>query len=88
MWASSGYEAKHKLQYLVFPEGILYNKKKDESRTIRINSIFSAIARLARGLEEKKNGLNKISLEKSALVDRTGQKSNLLIKDVQAILGF
>jgi site-specific DNA recombinase len=41
LWDSGGYAQKQKLQNLVFPEGLLYNRKNDECRTPRINSVFS-----------------------------------------------
>ena len=40
MWNSSDFTHKKKLQKLIFPEGILYNKKNDESRTTKINLSF------------------------------------------------
>jgi site-specific DNA recombinase len=47
-WHSADYIGKQKLQYLVFPDGIIYNRQKDETRTLRVNEIFSAMASLAR----------------------------------------
>jgi site-specific DNA recombinase len=45
-WASGDIDHKNKLQKLVFPEGIVYDKKKGVFRTERVNSIFVEIARL------------------------------------------
>lgn len=56
IWHSSDFSMKQSLQYLVFPEGILFNKKKGTVRTIRINTIFSSIQLLAEVSEENKNG--------------------------------
>lgn len=42
-WISSSFDNKVKLQYLVFPEGITYNKENDSVRTKRVNSIFAEI---------------------------------------------
>ena len=47
LWVSSDYHEKQRLQYLVFPEGTMYNKQKDEVLTTRINSIFGQIALLS-----------------------------------------
>ena len=44
---SSDYAMKQILQYLVFPEGILYNKQNDTVRTSKINSLFYSIPYLA-----------------------------------------
>ncbi len=46
-WASSNVEQKEKLQKLVFPDGIVYDKKKGAFRTTRVNSIFELIASLS-----------------------------------------
>jgi site-specific DNA recombinase len=54
LWASSDYPQKLNLQNLVFPEGISYNRKNDECRTLRTNSIFLSIADIARLLEDFK----------------------------------
>ncbi len=47
---------KQRLQSLIFPEGILYNKKEMVVRTPRINSVFSCIIDAARISKENKNG--------------------------------
>ena len=46
-WDSSDIEQKERLQKLVFPDGILYDKKKGEFRTKRVNAIFELIAGLS-----------------------------------------
>jgi site-specific DNA recombinase len=56
IWASEVFDVKQKLQNLVFPEGILYNKEKNTVRTTKINSLFAEIPLLKRDLEKKKNG--------------------------------
>jgi site-specific DNA recombinase len=43
LWRKVNYEGKRKLQYLVFPEGIRYDRKNDDYRTPRINLLFSGI---------------------------------------------
>ncbi len=43
-WTAADYTGKQRLQILVFPDGILYNKKKGAVRTARVNSLFSEIA--------------------------------------------
>ncbi len=54
VWASSSFREKQKLQRLLFREGIYYNKQKDETRTTKINSVFSLIASL-NGVSGQKN---------------------------------
>ena len=55
-WALSRFDDKRKLQSLVFPEGILYNKQIDIVRTPRINSIFAPIPVLLGFLKNNKKG--------------------------------
>lgn len=57
MWASSSFREKQKLQRLLFGEGIYYNKQKDETRTTKINSVFSLIARRNSVSGQKNKGL-------------------------------
>jgi site-specific DNA recombinase len=59
-WDDSNFDNKRKLQNLIFPEGILYNKPNNTVRTPRINSIFSPIPILT-GIskEYKKRHLSK-----------------------------
>jgi site-specific DNA recombinase len=54
LWVSSNYIAKQKLQFLVFPDGMQYDKENKAVRTTRINTIFSQIIEQARVLEETK----------------------------------
>lgn len=55
-WASSDIKNKQKLQALVFPDGIWYNRKNDAVLTTRVNSIFQIIAGLKRDMEGQKKG--------------------------------
>ena len=55
LWISSDYYEKQQLQYLVFPEGMLYDKKNDTVRTNRINTLFREIAIQSKVLDENKN---------------------------------
>ena len=55
MWDSADFIQKQKLQKLVFPEGMYYNKKRDTCRTGRLNAAFLCISQLASTLEGKKN---------------------------------
>ena len=72
IWLSADYDDKQKLQYLMFPEGLLYNKEKRVVRTPRINSLFALISSSARVLEENKKGYLVKSSLNSHFVERTG----------------
>ena len=56
LWVSSDYHEKQRLQYLVFPEGMMYNKKTDEVLTTRVNSLFGEIALLSKSSVKNKKG--------------------------------
>ena len=72
LWASSSFRDKQKLQKLIFNEGIYYNKKKEETRTTKINSVFLLNASPNDVSGQKNNGLQSVFCLKSVLVDRTG----------------
>ena len=54
LWITSDYNYKQQLQFLVFPDGMAYDKKNKSVRTSRINTIFSQIVEQSRVLEETK----------------------------------
>lgn len=70
-WASSDYSGKRKLQNIIFPEGFYYNKKNDQPRATKMNSVFSCIARLKGNAEQKETGISEMILKNSGLVART-----------------
>jgi hypothetical protein len=72
LWISSGYYEKQQLQYLVFPEGILYDKKNDTVRTNRVNTLFHEIAVQARVLAETKNDNPFLDCHFGSIVGRIG----------------
>jgi site-specific DNA recombinase len=72
LWASSDYKGKQELQRTIFPDGIFYSKKKGETRTTKINGIFSLIARQKGLSEEKETGTPEVIFKNSGLVASTG----------------
>lgn len=72
LWVSGGYAEKQKLQNLVFPDGLLYNRKNDECRTPRINSVFLYMTGLARALQKSKSGDTSKIDNVPALVESIG----------------
>ncbi len=58
VWASGSVALKEDLQKLIFPQGILYDKKKGAFRTPEVNSVFLAIADLAGTPGENEKGTN------------------------------
>ena len=49
-WDHSDLKTKQQIQFLVFPDGISYNRKNDLCRTNRVNEFFSCVARQQRVL--------------------------------------
>ncbi len=48
MWASGDIENKKRIQKMLFPEGLVYDFKKGEYRTLRVNVFFQRISAMAR----------------------------------------
>jgi site-specific DNA recombinase len=72
LWISSDYSNKQKLQYMLFPQGLLYNKQRDTVRTPQVNSVFSAMSLLASVSAKNKNGRLIKNDQKSHWVVPTG----------------
>lgn len=47
-WVSGDYSVKQQIQFLMFPEGIYYDRKTDGCQTTRINNVFSYLAYCSR----------------------------------------
>ncbi|MBX7206038.1 MAG: recombinase family protein [Bacteroidia bacterium] len=85
-WDSASYQEKQKIQNMVFPEGISYDKKNDQCRTPKINWVFLWIARQQQELADKKTGIPGLNLGYASLVELEGEMSNPLNTDIQVIL--
>lgn len=72
LWAESSYNEKQRLQNLVFPDGVFYNKENGQCRTPRVNFIFEIIACISKQLENKKAGHSNYEIELSGLVAGAG----------------
>lgn len=70
--ASSDYSSKRKLQKIIFPEGFYYNKKNDQPRTTKMNSIFQLIASIKGNTEQNKTGTSEVILKNSGWVVPAG----------------
>ena len=72
VWASEEIKVREQLQKVVFPEGIIYDAKIGGFRTAKVNSIFRAIADLARDLGGKEKGTNHTCDDLSPLAEEEG----------------
>jgi site-specific DNA recombinase len=76
-WTSSNYHNKEKLQYLVFPDGIIYDKEKGNCRTFKTNQVFTAIASLQRVSSKNDKGQITNKSDLSCCVGRTERATTL-----------
>ena len=72
LWVKGNYDNKQQLQKLIFPSGIMYDKRNDRFRTENINSLFAAIPPLVKVLSENKKGNLKKDCLESSSVPETG----------------
>ncbi|MBN8696052.1 MAG: recombinase family protein [Bacteroidetes bacterium] len=72
VWESSHYTQKLNLQKMIFPEGILFDRKNNDYRTGRVNWLFSVIDSFSGSYDENKNGTIDFFHDKSRLVARSG----------------
>ena len=72
LWVSSAYNEKQKLQYLVFPEGMCYDKENKVVLTNRANSLIAEIALQQSVVDENKNGNLLEDYHFGSSVGRTG----------------
>jgi hypothetical protein len=82
LWVSSDYSDKQRLQYLIYPDGILYDKENNTLRTLRVNNLFTAISYLSYISAENKNGQPAQIDQNSRRVVLTGLTSKCLEKDL------
>ena len=78
LWSNGGLPQKKKIQDLVFPSGIGYDKSNNRVQTKRVNSIFKLIPSISDDLKKIKSG-EKVDLNQfSARVTSKGSCSNFL----------
>ena len=72
LWARQDYEGKQLLQSIIFPEGLVYDKKNDMVLTPRVNEVFRWSATAARALEGATKGNRRAKTAKSLSAEREG----------------
>lgn len=72
VWASSDYGRKEKLQKLIFPEGIFYNRENGSFRTTKMNAVFCLIASLSSNKGQKEKGQTSVETNLSLFAEREG----------------
>ena len=72
VWNIGDTAAKEKLQKLIFPDGIVYDRKNESFRTPKVNTIFSRIAHLSGNPPENEKGTNHADDDLSLLAEQEG----------------
>lgn len=72
LWLKGSINLKEKLQKMVFPEGIVYDRQNGAFRTPKINSVIAEIARLSGDLLLKTKGLNLFLSGQSLSAEKEG----------------
>ena len=72
VWRSSNTGAKEKLQTLVFPDGIIYDRQNEAFRTPKVNYIFNRIAQQVGNTVTNEKGTDYHFDNQSLLADQTG----------------
>ncbi len=82
MWDSANLVKKTQLQYLIFPEGMGYDKSNDKVRTPRVNLLFSVTSMITGVMKDYKKG-EPVDFDKfSALVTAAGFKPATLRAEI------
>ncbi|WP_367182310.1 recombinase family protein [uncultured Aquimarina sp.] len=82
IWELSDYSTKQKLQKLLFPEGIVYNRENDQVQTSKVNSIMELIRCLSEILMKNKSGQNSNFEYLSTCVTQEGFKPPTLRAEI------
>ena len=72
MWTCSDIGRKEKLQKLVFPDGIIYDRQKSRFRTEKVNIVFALIASLNGDIAKKNKGQTDAFASLSLSAEREG----------------
>ena len=73
LWKDSSLETSQKLQNLLFPDGILWDKEKDDYRTFNENEALAVIARVSSSYKNKKEDFPE---EKSSKVNLCARRDS------------
>ena len=76
-WVSSDYDDKRKLQEVLFPGGVLFEKQSNNYRTREVNTVLRLTHSISNDLGGNKKGQTKKISDLPGLVDLTDRLSNL-----------
>ncbi|QCR22768.1 hypothetical protein [Pontibacter sp. SGAir0037] len=87
-WAKGDSSQRRRLQALVFPEGVQYDREKEAYRTTRVNTFFGLAAEITQKMRQKERGKSSCETNFSPLVVRRGIAIPLLAFDYQLFRWF
>jgi len=85
LWEKATFHAKMEIQNIMFPEGILYDREKNDYRTPKINAAILLITRLASNLGEGIKKKTALLGGLSNLVGTTDEISKQLLDDIEVL---
>lgn len=88
VWKMGSIRIKEKLQKLIFPEGLAYDRENGVFRTNTINSLIAVIARLSGDSLLVETQLASIFQGQSRSAGSGGKMSNQFIEDLDRIIAF
>ena len=71
LWSEGNFQCKQKLQNLIFPNGVLFDKEIDDYRTVEVNKVFELYDLISSTYNNKKESKNECSALISRLVGVT-----------------
>ena len=82
-WGPRSIENKHKLQNLLFTNGIVIDSEKRQYQTSKVNEIFSLISVISSDSRDKIKDPSLKNSDGSCFVELTEKSSNNLIQELQ-----
>ena len=68
LWNESDLETQRKVQFLIFPDGILWDKQMKQYRTLKCNDFFEIISRISSTYKKETEGENSSSVNMCPIV--------------------
>jgi hypothetical protein len=88
LWQLLDYRGKQRLQFLVFPQGMRYNRQNDQVLIPEVNKILFSIAGLSKVLEKSKNENSTEDREKLGFLYTAFVSSNFFWTELMKLVEF
>lgn len=87
LWKNGSYKNRQNIQYLVFPDGLIWDKESGKPRTIHENEALLLMRLISSTYKTTGNKKTGKSFDLSGLVDY-GEKISNLIQDLNHLYSF